>query len=146
MSGNSRASCLLTAPIVSALRPDGRSGSGCSPGARPGCGPSGSGRPAEGSVGVPISAPSALQVSQLVLAHLELVPVLQLVRLDPAAVDVGAVERAEVVEIEPVAPPHDQRVVARHRDVVEKHAGIGTTPDRHALALDRKALPRSPTA
>src|SRR5262245_49759827 len=110
MSGNSRARSLQTAPIVSALRPGCRSGSA---GARPGGWMSGSERPAVGSVGVSISGPSALQVRQLVFAHLELVAVLKLVRLDPPAVDVGAVERAQVVQVEPVAAPDQQRVVAR---------------------------------
>ena len=48
---------------------------------------------------------SSLEVRQLVLADLQLVTRLQLVRLDPVPVDVGAVQRAEVVEIEPVAAP-----------------------------------------
>jgi len=34
------------------------------------------------------------------------------VRLDPAAVDVGAVERAKVVDVEAVAAADKQRVVA----------------------------------
>src|SRR5437763_98095 len=56
------------------------------------------------------------------------------------AVDVGAVERAEVVEVVLVAAAHDQGVVARDRHVVEEHVGVRPAADRHALALQREAL------
>src|SRR5512144_2718834 len=104
MSSNSCPRILATAPIVSALR----------------------GREGESFAGTRLSvslwalapssvvaiAISALQVAQLVLADLDLVAVLEAVRLDAAPVDVGAVQRAQIVDVEAVASPHDQRVVA----------------------------------
>src|SRR5689334_13951569 len=60
-----------------------------------------------------VTATSARQVGELVLADLQLVPVDELVRLDPAPVDVGAVQGAGIIQ-EPVAgAPHQHRVVAR---------------------------------
>src|SRR5690606_13058829 len=82
----------------------------------------------------------ALQVAQLVLADLDLVAVGKQVRLDPAPVHVGAVQRAEIVDVEAVLAAHDQRVVARDRHVVEKDGGVGGAPDRHPVAGDREAL------
>ena len=61
------------------------------------------------------------QVGELVLADLQLVAVLQAVGLHPPPVDVGAVERAAVVEPVVVAAADEQRVVARDGDVVEEH-------------------------
>src|SRR5690349_23730457 len=52
---------------------------------------------------------------------LQLVAVLEPVGLDPAAVDVGAVQRAEVVEIEVAAAAHHERVVARDGHRSEEH-------------------------
>src|SRR5215211_6046115 len=104
MSSNSWLRIFATAPIVSTLRGrDGESlgGRRCSASLRP-LAPS----------SVAAIAMSALQVAQLVLADLDLVPVLEAVRLDPATVDVGAVERAKVVDVETVAAPDDEGVVA----------------------------------
>ena len=120
MSGNSRSSCLKTAPIVSAFVL------------------AGGGTPGD------LGAHRSIQVGELVLAHLQLVAVLELVRLDPAPVHVGAVERAEVVDVEAVAPAHQQGVVARDRHVVEEHLGLGAAPDRHALAATLNASPERP--
>ena len=110
MSSNSDWRILQTAPIVSALR----------------------GRLADsGAAGLFVDGHRhLLQVAQLVLADLDLVAVGEPVRLDPAAVDVGAVERAEVVDVEAVAAPHQQRVVAGDGDVVEEDAGVGAAADR----------------
>src|SRR6476469_7375108 len=116
MSGNSRSSCLQTAPIVSDF---------CRTGAPSPSTPTG-GRARPFSTSTLICSP---EESQLVLAHLKLVAVLELVGLDSLAIDVGAVERAEIVDVDPIAPPHQQRVVARHRHVVEEHLGLRATPD-----------------
>src|SRR5919199_1208283 len=105
MSSNSWLRIFATAPIVSALR--GREGE--SLGARRG---SASLRPLAPS-SVAAIAISALQIAQLVLADLNLVAVVQAVRLDPAAIDVGAVERPEVVDVKAVLPPDDKGVVSR---------------------------------
>src|SRR4051794_37169007 len=135
MSSNSLCRILQTAPIVSALR----------------------GLLAESRGRAPRSAASErarcwetatgllLQEAQLVLADLDLVPIGEAVRLDPPPVHVGAVQRAEVVDVEPVAPPNQQCVIARHRHVVEEDAGVGAAPDADPVLGDREALPR-PTA
>src|SRR2546429_2964253 len=133
MSGNSRARSLQTAPIVRARRAAGRSGSGVGPWP---C----SGRGADGSVGVSTAGALPLQIGQLVLADLELVAVLELVRLDPAPVDVGAVEGAEVVEVEAVPASHQQSVVTRDGHVVQEDPGVRATADRHPVPLDPEAL------
>src|SRR3989442_9647674 len=137
MSGNSRIRSLQTAPIVSALR---RGGNGCvsapcsgSRGGSPRLG-SGSGAGDEGIAGASMGL--TLQVCQLVLADLKLVAVLELVRLDAPAVDIGAVQGAEVVDVKAVAPPDEQRVVSRDRHVVEEDVGVRAPADRHPLSLD----------
>ena len=71
---------------------------------------------------------SLLQVAELVLADLDLVAVVEPVRLDPAAIDVGAVERAEVVDVVAVLAVDQQRVVARDGDVVEEDGASGVRP------------------
>src|SRR5687768_17200952 len=78
--------------------------------------------------------------SQLVLAHLKLVAVLQLVGLDPLPVHIRPVQRAEVVDVDPVAAPDEQRVVARDRHVVEEHLGLGTAADASLVALHLERL------
>src|SRR4051794_32400061 len=85
-------------------------------------------------------AASPGDVGELELADLELVTVLEPVRLDAVAVDVGAVQRAEVVEVVVAAAAHEQGVVTRHRDVVEEDVGVGPAPDRHAVRVQREAL------
>src|SRR5438093_10124314 len=122
MSGNSCASALQTAPMVIDLprgAPSSTSGS---------------------SMSAIVSGPLPLEEGQLVLADLELVAVLEAVRLDPPAVDVGAVERAEVVEVEVAAAADEQGVVARDRDVVEEEVGVRAPADRHPVAVEREAL------
>src|SRR5947209_6440144 len=83
---------------------------------------------------------------QLELADLQLVAVGQVAALDPLAVHVRAVQRAEVVDVHLVAAAHQQRVVARHGDVVEEDVRVGPPADRHAIAGDREALPHAPAA
>src|SRR3954452_2787639 len=124
MSGNSRSSCLQTAPIVSDF-------------GRGACG--GAGAPAF-SMPTWVLMRSSAEGGELVLADLQLVAVLQLVRLDPAPVHVRAVQRAEVVDVDAVAPAHEQRVVARDGHVVEEHLGVRAAPDRHLVAAHEEGL------
>src|SRR3954451_1075176 len=116
MSSNSWPRIFATAPIVSALRgreaePSGerRSASACRL------------RPSPVVVAIAISA---LQVAELVLADLDLVAIVELVGLDSPPVDVGAVQRAQVVDVEAVATADEERVVSRDRDVVEEHRRV----------------------
>src|SRR5690349_24271929 len=119
MSGNSVCRPLQTAPIVSDFACLGGS-----------CG--GSVAPVAASSD---TATSARQVGELVLADLQLVAVGELVRLDPAPVDVGAVQRAGVIQ-EPLARAADQDgVIARDGDVVEEDLRVGGAADRQPLAL-----------
>src|SRR3954452_9845459 len=94
----------------------------------------------------PLTVISALQVAHAVLAHLDLIAIGEDLGLDPLAVDVGAVQRAEVVDVEAVPAAHEQGVVAGDGDVVEEDAGVGAAPDREALAGDRERLAGSPAA
>src|SRR4051794_36199605 len=125
MSGNSCWSALQTAPMVSDFACLG------------------------GSVGGPVAASSdtgtsAGKIGELVLADLQLVPVDELVRLDPAAVHVGPVQRAGVVE-EPLAGAADEHgVVARDGHVVEEDLGVGGPADGQPLALQGERLPHAP--
>src|SRR3954454_23390619 len=138
MSGNSTSSALQRAPIVIALAG----------------GASASSSGAGGSISAWICASSswsvmafsAGDVGELELADLQLVAVLQPVRLDPVAVHVGAVERAQVVEVEVAAAAHEQRVVARDGDVVEEDARVGPPADRHPVGVEREALADSPAS
>src|SRR4051794_13297190 len=133
MSGNSCASALQTAPIVSDLR-----------------GASASSATGSGGRSSPSGSSSAMrlpgEVGQLVLADLQLVAVLELVGVDAPPVDVGAVERAGVVQEPAAGAVHQDRVVARDGHVVEEDLGIGVAADRHALAVERERLARAPAA
>src|SRR5215207_8425353 len=137
MSGNSCESALQTAPIVRALPGP----CGGWPGLR--SGPTGA-SPSDGAGGcwARVSSDIALarEVGQLVLADLQLVAVLEAVRVDAAAVDVGPVERAGVVEVPLARAAHELRVVARDRDVVEEDLGVRRAADHHALAAQREGL------
>src|SRR5680860_1832613 len=130
MSSNSFSRILQTAPIVSALR----------------------GRESRWRTCCCCCSETAtlrsllLQVAQLVLADLDLVAVGEPVRLDPAPVDVGAVERAEVVDVEAVAAVDQQGVVAGDGDVVEEDAGVGAAADADPLLGHSEALPGAATA
>src|SRR3954447_5768577 len=136
MSGNSTSSALHSAPIVIAF-------AGASSGS-PG------GTVMASVCGSPFSCsvmgPSTGDVRELELADLQLVAVLEPVRLDAMAVDVGAVERPEVVEEEVAAAAHEQRVVARDGDVVEEDVRVRTPADRHAVGVEREALAHAPAA
>src|SRR5919197_2081700 len=118
MSGNSCESALQTAPMVSDLAWRGASSA---PGGAAD-GPGSSSGPATTLAG---------DVGELVFADLQLVAVLEAVRLDPAPVDVGAVERAGVVQEPPVGAVDEDGMVARDGHVVEEDLRIGRAPDRH---------------
>src|SRR5687768_6203543 len=140
MSGNSCESALHTAPIVSALPP-------CAWGGwvGPTSGPT---WPVPSPSGVVVDCWARLgsaialarEVGQLVLADLQLVPVLEAVRVDAAAVHVGPVERAGVVEVPLAGAAHELRVVARDGDVVQEDLGVGRAPDHQPLAPQRVRL------
>src|SRR5829696_8028820 len=132
MSGNSCESALQTAPIVSDLAR--ATGSACAAAASS-TAASGS-APSESLV----TAISTGEERQLELADMQLVAILEAMRIDALPVHVGAVERAGVVE-EPVpASPHERGVLARDGDVVEEDAGLGRAPDRHLLPRQRERL------
>src|SRR3954452_2190969 len=135
MSGNSCDNALHTAPIVSDLLPllGGSS-----------AGPAGTAPDAPPSPGIEASsateAPLPRQVGELVLADLQLVAVLEAVRVDPTAVHVGSVERSRVVQVPRVGSAHQHRVVARDGDVVEEDLRLRRAPDRQPLAGERELL------
>src|SRR4051794_26746114 len=135
MSGNSTSSALQSAPIVIDFA---------------GGASSASSDPATASIWTSSSCRvmawlSAGDVRELELADLELVAVLEPVGLDAMAVDVGAVERAEVVEVVVAAAAHEQGVVARDGDVVEEDVGVRPPADGHAVGVQREALADAPT-
>src|SRR6201999_3025093 len=74
-------------------------------------------------------------VRELELADLQLVAVLEPVRLDAVAVDVAAVQRAEVVEVVVAGATDEQRVVARDRHVVEEDVRVRAPADRHPVGV-----------
>src|SRR3954447_1874739 len=86
------------------------------------------------------TATSARQVGELVLANLQFVAVFELVRLDPASVDVRPVQRPGVVQEPRAGPAHEHGVIARDGDVVEEDLGVGRPADRQPLALERERL------
>src|SRR5437588_1668537 len=136
MSGNSWLNALQTAPIVTAF---------CGGWAATGSGVSGSSRSGSRVSDTVIARPpSAAQERQLVLADLELVAIGQPVRLDAAAVDVGAVQRAAVVEVVVAAAAHQDRVIARDGDVVEKDVAVGPPTHGQPISRQRKRLARAP--
>src|SRR3954470_4297279 len=131
MSGNSCASALQTAPIVMDFPrgvPSSTSGSSMS------------------AMSTPTACRLPLEEGQLVLADLQLVGVLEAVRFDPPPVDVRAVQRPEVVEVEIAAAAHEQGVVARDRHVVEEDVGVRPASDRQPVAVEREALAHPPAA
>ena len=73
-------------------------------------------------------------------------PSVELVGLDPAAVDVGAVQRAAVVEVVVAAAADEDRVVARDGHVVEEDVAVGPAADREPVVLEREALAGPPAA
>src|SRR5215213_8889436 len=138
MSGNSCESALQTAPMVSAL--PWPCGGWLGPTWPSLGGATGSWVRVSSLIGL------AREVGQLVLADLQLIPVLEAVGVDAAAVDVGAVERAGVVEVPLARAAHELGVVARDRDVVEEDRGVGRAPDHHPLAAQGERLPDPPAA
>src|SRR5215211_6850707 len=121
MSGNSSWSRRQTAPIVR-----GRS------------------RGPSGSTGeTTVATGSGLQKRQAVLADLDLVTVFELRALDPATVDVGAVETLLVVDVVAVVTMHEHRVPTGDGDVVEEDLVLGPAADAEALGLDRVSLARA---
>src|SRR5215218_6824775 len=142
MSGNSCDSAFVTAPMVSDFaRATGSSGC-ASWAASTSLAPS-SGSAPSGSL---VTATSAGEEGQLELPDLQLVAVLEALRVHPLAVHVGAVERARVVEQPVAGAAHERRVLARDRHVVEEDVGLGRAPDRHPLASERERLPDPATA
>src|SRR6266508_685239 len=83
---------------------------------------------------------------QPVLADLHFVPVLELGALDPAAVDVGAVQALLVVDVIAVIALHEHRVAARDSDVVQEDLVLRPSPDAHAVTLEPERLPRPAAA
>ena len=80
------------------------------------------------------------------LAHVLKIALSQCPGLDPRAIDVGAVERAEVVQVPLLAAADKQRVVTRDGDVVKEHLGVRSAADARALAVHGEALADAPTA
>src|SRR3954447_6903181 len=90
--------------------------------------------------------PSLLQEGEPVLADLQLVAVLDRRRLDPLAVDEGAVEAALVLDPEAAPLADEQRVLARHGHVVEEDVAVGGASDHRALAGRPERLARAAAA
>src|SRR3954453_22470320 len=137
MSGNSTSSALHSAPIVIAFAGGASSGSS---------GGTATASARASSFSCSVIGLSTGDVRELELADLQLVAVLEPVRLDAMAVDVGAVERAEVVEGVVAAAAHEEGVVARDGDVVEEDVRVGAAADRHAVGVQREALADAPAA
>src|SRR5437764_13770166 len=132
MSGNSCLSALQTAPIVTAFW-RGRSCC-CSTSSGGSAGSSGSSTLGLRVLGLAIRRrPSAVQECELEFADLELVPVAQPMGLDPAPVHIGAIQRAEVVQVVILAAAHQDRVVAGNRHVVEENVGLRPAADREPV-------------
>src|SRR5438477_3711773 len=80
---------------------------------------------------------------QPVLADLQLVPVLELRRVDALAVQERAVQAALVLDPEAAVVVADEhRVLARHRDVVEEDVAVGRASDGRLRLRRVEALPR----
>src|SRR5215207_6808877 len=73
------------------------------------------------------SGSAAGEEHQLELADLQLVAGDELAVLDPLPVEVGAVQRADVVDGEAVGAAADLGVAARDGDVVEEDVALGVT-------------------
>src|SRR3954453_17627193 len=137
MSGNSTSSALHSAPIVIAFA---------------------GGASSRGSGGASMASTCALRspaaswelspgdVRELELSDLQLVAVLEPVGLDAVAVDVRAVQRAEVVGGVVAAAGQEQGVVAGDGDVVEEDVRVRPAADRHAVGVQREALADAPAA
>src|SRR4051812_47221478 len=78
---------------------------------------------------------SMQEEGQPVLADLDLVAVLERRRLDAAAVDEGAVEAAQVLDVPAVVAADERRVSPRDGDVVEEDPAVGRAADRRPVAV-----------
>src|SRR4051794_13796541 len=97
-----------------------------------------------GRVATPNSALSAGsgEEHELELPDLELVAVAQRdLGLDALPVEVGAVERADVAELVPLAAVHDLGVATRHGDVVEEDVAVGVTAGFGDVAVEHELRP-----
>src|SRR5262245_17584054 len=83
---------------------------------------------------------SLREEGQLVLADLELVPVLERPRLDPAPVQERPVQAPPVLDEELAVPTHDERVAAGDRDVVEEDVAVRRAADRRLLLVEKEVL------
>src|SRR5579875_2446933 len=168
MSGNSWTSALQTAPMVTALGAgrasasatssiasapgsassgaSGASGSMCVCGESMAISPCPLRSPGGSSAGDASGLLSSRQERELVFADLQLIAVREPVRVDAVAVDVGAVQRAAVVEVVVAASAHDERVVAGHGDVVEEDVVLRPPTHRDPVTGERKALARTASA
>src|ERR1019366_1133693 len=72
------------------------------------------------------------------LADLHLVACLQSGLVDALPVDVGAVQRADVTHQEDVTLAAEGRVLARHRDIVEKDVAVGVTPRGDVVRVEQE--------
>jgi hypothetical protein len=88
------------------------------------------------------AAGAAGEEDQLELADLELVAVLDLGVVDALAVEVRAVERPDVADSVARPGPHDLRVAARHRDVVEEDVAVRMAAGAGDDAVEEELRPR----
>src|SRR5207245_10922381 len=82
---------------------------------------------------------TAAEEDQLDLADLERVPADQLALLDPLAIEVGAVQRADVVDGEgPLLPAPDLRVPPGHGDVVQEDVALRVPSGGHHVLVEEE--------
>src|SRR3954470_10048599 len=80
------------------------------------------------------------------LADLDLVASLQDHVVDPFAVDVGAVQAADVVDPEAVRPTAELGMTSRHRHVVEEDLAVGVPPGAHDVGVEQEPAARAGAA
>src|SRR5215218_7475236 len=85
------------------------------------------------------SGSTAGEEHQLELADLQLIAGDELAVLDPLAVEVGAVQGANVVDGEAVGAAADLGVAARDGDVVEEDVALGVAAGGHRLLVEQEA-------
>src|SRR6266540_7469091 len=85
------------------------------------------------------SRSAAGEEDQLELADLQLVAGDQVAVLDPLPVEVGAIERAHVVDGEAAAATGDLGVAARHGDVVQEDVALRVAAGGHYLLVEQEA-------
>ncbi len=59
--------------------------------------------------------------------------------LNAVAVEVGAVERAEILDLECGSRAQELRVAPGHRDIVEKDVGLWVTADSRQVGVEQEA-------